>query len=171
MCLDIFHYSVPFQASLPNLTHLELGSHDFYPEDADENQEIRNKIFSLLPQLQYLECEDINGKPEKDLDEDDEDDEDEDEDDDSDNDDLDDDLVVNGDDENTDDESDSDEEEERGYVNGDMNGVVPEYVDQSSDDAEDEEDDDDDEEESSNHPPVRGKKRKFEDDGLPQRRS
>ena len=63
-------------------------------------------------------------------------------------------------------DGDSEEEEERSYINGDMNGVVPEYVDQSSDDAEDEDDEEEDED-RSNHPPVRGKKRKFEDDGLP----
>merc|ERR1719445_3028579 len=54
-------------ASLPNLTHLELGE-KFYNEDDEElnSNKIRTKAFSLLPQLQYLDLMDKHGNPEDD---------------------------------------------------------------------------------------------------------
>jgi len=171
-------------ASLPCLTHLELGD-NFYPEDNHDQEriDVRTRIFSKLPSLQILDGDDVNGKPEEDNDEqDDEDDDDEDEDDEEDEDEehgimngLRDD-VIDGDDEFEEDDDVEDEEDEydggfgtdRNHFNGDINGTLQDYNDQSSD-AEDEQDDDDDDDDDDivNHPPVRGKKRKFDDEGIP----
>ena len=136
-----------------------------------EREERRVKIFDKLPSLVYLDGLDCTGKPEEENDEDDE--EDEDEDDEEEN------GILNGiagddelDDEDEGDEEDEDDDEEyengTGHYNGDINGHH-EYQDQSSD-AEDEQDDDDDDSDEDDHedlPPVRGKKRKFDEEGLP----
>ena len=176
---------LPFQASLPCLTHLELGD-NFYPEDNHDQEriDVRNRIFSKLPSLQILDGDDVNGKPEEENDEQDDEDEDDDDEDDEDEDEehgimngLRDD-VIDGDDEfEEDDDAEEEEDEyeggfgsERNHYNGDINGTLQDYNDQSSD-AEDEQDDDDDDEDDDdlvNHPPVRGKKRKFDDEGIPQ---
>lgn len=165
------------QLSLTNLTHLELGE-EFWPEDNDELSVRRAKVFAKLPNLQYLEGDDINGKPEEEIDDDDEDDEGDDDDEDED----DEENGINGHELDGDDELDDDddvEEEEETYDDGyglrtnlngigDINGTLQDYNDDSSD-AEDEQDDDEeeDDDEDPDRPPVRGKKRKFEDEGLP----
>jgi len=168
-------------ASLPHLTHLDLGE-SFVPEENPERMEARLRIFKKLPNLQYLDGEDINEKADE------EDDEDEDDDDEDDEDDEDEEDTVNGmvngiggDDGLGDDELDEDDEleeeeeaesdeddledEGRSHLNnGDLNGAYNE-----DSDAEDEDED----EESSHHSggktggktgAGRGKKRKFEDD-------
>ena len=47
--------------SLPNLTHLDLGD-NFVPEENPERMDARVRIFKKLPNLQYLDGEDIDGK-------------------------------------------------------------------------------------------------------------
>jgi len=161
-------------ASLTNLTHLEIGA-GFYPEEDPDEQdspikkEIRNKIFSMIPSLQYLDQEDIHGQQEESEDSEDVEDEEDDEEDESD-DDLEDDLHRNGvtgdDEDDEDDDSDTDDEDGVNNVtNGNLNGSVPDFNNQFSDEAEDEDDEVD--EEDHDHRPGRGKKRKYEDEGLP----
>jgi len=168
--------------SLPHLTHLDLGE-NFVPEENPERMEARLRIFKKLPNLQYLDGEDINEKADEDDDEDEDDDDDDDEEEDEDEEDVVNGLVngLGGDDGLGDDELDEDdeleeeeeaesdeddlEEEGRSHLNnGDLNGAYNE-----DSDAEDEDED----EESSHHSggktggktgAGRGKKRKFEDD-------
>ena len=64
--------------SLPHLTHLDLGE-SFVPEENPERMEARLRIFKKLPNLQYLDGEDINEKADEDDDEDEDDDDDDDE--------------------------------------------------------------------------------------------
>ena len=163
---------IVFQASLPNLTHLELGEKYFNDDDEELNSiKMRPKAFSILPQLQYLDNTDRHGNPEEDNDEDDNEDQhlngdDDDDDEDSDeNTDVDDDLEEEEDLEDSDDGES--EEDERLPYNG-VNGATQDYNDQGSD-AEDEDDDDDDEEEEEDTetaPVVRGKKRKYDNEDL-----
>jgi len=171
-------------ASLPHLTHLDLGE-NFVPEENPERQEARLRIFKKLPNLQYLDGEDINNR----ADEDDDDEEDEDDDDDDEEDEEEDAVngMVNGlggDDGLGDDELDEDDEleeeeeaesdeddledEGRKHLSNGLNGAYDE-----DSDAEDEQEDEDDDDESSHHSggktggktgAGRGKKRKYEDD-------
>ena len=163
LILDCF-----LQASLPNLTHLELGE-KFYNEDDEElnSNKIRTKAFSLLPQLQYLDLMDKHGNPEDDNEDDEQilngtlgdDDDDEDSDDISDGDDE----LEEEEDLDEDDEDDGEsEEDERLSYNG-VNGATQDYNDQGSD-AEDEDDDEDEDTEAA--PVVRGKKRKYDNEDL-----
>merc|ERR1712079_523028 len=143
--------------SLPNLTHLELGE-KFFPVEDDKMEEMRKIIFQKLPTLRYLEGTDIDNKDEDD-DRENEDDEDE-------------------DDLEEEEEGDSDEEaDERIHFNGEVNGTLEDFNDQSSDAEDEQEDEDDDDDDDDDNRPgsggktggkvVRGKKRKFEDDGIP----
>lgn len=163
--------------SLSTLTHLELGE-EFYPEDLDELSVRRAKIFAKLPNLQYLEGDDINGKPEEELDDEDEDDEGDDDEDDDDEENGINGHELDGDDELDDDDDDLEEEEEayeedgygvRNNLNGigDLNGTLQDYDSSDAEDEQDDDDEEDDDDEDPDRPPVRGKKRKFEDEGLP----
>merc|ERR1712045_114849 len=147
--------------SLPNLTHLELGE-KFFPVEDDKMEEMRKIIFQKLPTLRYLEGTDIDNKDEDD-DRENVDDEDEEDDD---------------DDLEEEEEGDSDEEaDERVHFNGEVNGTLEDFNDQASDAEDEQEDEDDDDDDDDDHRPVsggktggkvvRGKKRKFEDDGIP----
>merc|ERR1712241_1598972 len=168
--------------SLPNLTHLELGE-KFFPVEDDKMEEMRKIIFQKLPTLRYLEGTDIDNKDEDD-DRENEEDEDEDEDDHGFENGIAGDDVLDGDDELDDDdleeedEGESDEEaDERVHFNGEVNGTLEDFNDQSSDAEDEQEDEDDDDDDDDDHRPgsggktggkvVRGKKRKFEDDGIP----
>merc|ERR1711884_307195 len=148
--------------SLPNLTHLELGE-KFFPVEEDKMEEMRKIIFQKLPTLRYLEGTDIDNK---------------DEDDHGFENGIAGDDVLDGDDELDDDdleeeeEGESDEEaDERVHFNGEVNGTLEDFNDQSSDAEDEQEDDDDDHRPGSGGKTggkvVRGKKRKFEDDGIP----
>jgi len=154
-------------ASLPNLTHLELGEKYFNDDDEELNSnKMKPKVFSILPQLQYLDLMDRHGNPEDDNDEDDNEDQhilngDDDDDEDSDEiSDVDDELEEEEDLEDSDDGES--EEDERLPYNG-ANGATQDYNDQGSD-AEDEDDDDDEDTETA--PVVRGKKRKYDNEDL-----
>merc|ERR1712038_1522275 len=171
--------------SLPNLTHLELGE-KFFPVEDDKMEEMRKIIFQKLPTLRYLEGTDIDNKDEDDdreneddEDEEDEEDEDEDEDDHGFENGIAGDDVLDGDDDlEEEEEGDSDEEaDERIHFNGEVNGTLEDFNDQSSDAEDEQEDEDDDDDDDDDNRPgsggktggkvVRGKKRKFEDDGIP----
>jgi len=147
--------------SLAHLTHLELGLDNW--ENSKDQQELRQSIFELLPNLQYLDQTDIDGNEEDDdegimngkgLD---------------DVSDGDDELEDEEGEEDDDDDEDSDDEDEDGanlsalYDNGD---VLEDEEEEDEDYNEDASEDDEEEDEVSEPEPeqsTRGKKRKLDD--------
>lgn len=152
--------------SLDHLTHLEITVGELSGID-----DLRPKIFALLPSLQYLDQEDIDGNEEEDDTvpngkggDDDEDD-----------DDGDDELDVEEEEEEDEDESDEGEpglETLYGVVHPEGEEDDDEFHEVDASDDDDEEEDDEDEEPtestrgkfSSSQESTRGKKRKLEDD-------
>lgn len=150
--------------SLTNLTHLDIASQN--PPNHLPKEELRASIFKLLPSLQYLDGEDVDGNGEEDEnvmngnggDEEDGDDE------------------LDGEEEEEEEDEDSDEgepETELSLLYGTSAPVDEEEDDDSDEESDDEEEDDEEDSEEDDHrqstrgkvsESTRGKKRKFEDD-------
>merc|ERR1712142_1334870 len=136
---------------LENLKYLEVANNPF-----TEEEEVRSRIFTMLPRLELLDNQDKEGNEEEEVEDgDDEEDLEEEEDEDSEG-----------------EEEDEDEDEDEGpgladlYNNTNLNDEEDGDYNEADQVEEDEDIEEEEEEEDEEVEPTRGKKRKFDDEGV-----